>query len=245
MDITDVNTLFGGYPSQHPDSTAESLVAAMDAQGVAYCLTLSTWGLFHNAAEGNAETMHACRAHDHLIPVATLNPVGWWGQTGLLEGIVDQPFEMFRFFPHSQGWPLDFAPFQDVLARLAAGPRMPVMVSVCVPGDLTQLARVLGDYPHPVIIEGVAEDTLAEAVAVLRARPNFTLETHALHVPDGLLLLRDAIGIERVLFGSDAPGLSLAASLRMVQRSALSDADRDAVLGGNAQKIWNAGGGED
>jgi predicted TIM-barrel fold metal-dependent hydrolase len=241
MEITDVNTLFGAYPAQHPDSNAESLVAAMGSQGVAYCLTLSTYGLFFRDVDGNAETMRACRSHDHLIPVATLNPATYWGQSDLIENITSQPFEMFRFFPQAQGWPLDFAPFAEILSRLAALPRMPIMVSVRQPGDITTLARVAANYPHPVILAGVSQPTLAEAITVLRANPKFYLETHSLAGPDALVLLRDVLGIRRVLFGSDAPGMSLGAALRYIRRSGLTETEQDAVLGGNAQKIWHGG----
>ncbi len=240
MEITDVNTLFGAYPAQRPDSSPEALVAAMGQQGVAWCLALSTTGLFHHDTEGNAETLRACRAHDHLIPVATLNPTTYYGQEGVIEAVAGEPFEMFRFFPHRQGWPLDFAPFADVLARLAERPRMPVMVGVSRPGDATALARAAADYPHPVILEGVSPATLAEAVSVLRRHPNFFVETHALAAPGALARLRDTVGIGRVLFGSDSPGLSLAASLRSVQNSDLSDDDKNAVLSGNAQRLWQS-----
>ena len=242
MEITDVNTLFGAYPSQHPDSSPESLVAVMEAQHVDWCLTLSTWGLFHHDAEGNAETMRACRAHDHLLPVATLNPTTYWGKGGVIEAIASDPFEMFRFFPQRQDWPLDFAPFADILTHLATLPKMPVMVSVPRPGDATVLARVVADYPHPIILEGVSRVTLAEAISVLRGNDRMYLETHALHTPDALPLLGDSVGIERILFGSDAPGLSLGAALRSIQNSELPDADKTAILSTNAQRIWQGGG---
>jgi predicted TIM-barrel fold metal-dependent hydrolase len=241
MEITDVNTLFGAYPSQHPDSNAESLVATMGSQGVAYCLTLSTYGLFYRDVDGNAETMRACRSHDHLIPVATLNPATYWGQPGLLESITSEPFEMFRFFPQAQGWPLDFAPFAAILSQLASLPRMPIMVSVRLPGDITTLAHIAANYPHPIILEGVSLPILAEAITVLRSNPRFYLETHALAMPDSLTLLRDTLGMRRILFGSDAPGMSLGAALRFVRRSGLNETEQNAVLGGNAQHIWQGG----
>lgn len=241
MEITDVNTLFGAYPAQHPDSDAEALVSVMQAHEVDYCLTLSTLGLFHRDVEGNAETMRACRAHDHLIPVATLNPMNFWGQPGLIEGITNEPFEMFRFFPHVQKWPYEFAPFAEILKTLGSLPKTTIMVGVAQPGDISRLMRVLGDYPHPVILEGVSRDTLAEALTVLRGSPKVYLETHALRMPDALPLLRDSVGIGRVLFGSDAPGLSLGAALNYVRNSGLSDAEQDAVLGGNAQRLWQGG----
>jgi predicted TIM-barrel fold metal-dependent hydrolase len=241
MEITDVNTLFGAYPAQHADSSPETLVEAMRAQGVDWCLALSTWGLFHSAAEGKAETMRACQAHDHLIPVATVNPVHYWGQEGFIESITANAFEMFRFFPHQQGWPLEFAPFLRILSVLGRTARMPIMVSIEKRGEATQLLRLLDDFPHPVILDGVSPETLTEAIALMRVHENLYLETHALLAPYALPLLRDTAGIGRVLFGSDAPGRSLAAALRYVQSSGLTETDQSAVLAGNAQRIWHGG----
>lgn len=241
MEITDVNTLFGAYPAQHADSSPESLVEVMRAQGVDWCLALSTWGLFHSAQAGNEETMRACQAHDHLIPVATINPTHYWGQEGMIEGIAGGAFEMFRFFPHSQGWPLEFAPFMRILSVLDRSARMPIMVSVEQRGEATQLLRLLDDFPHPVILAGVSPETLTEAVSLMRVHENLLIETSALAAPHALPLLRDTSGIGRVLFGSDAPGRSLAAALSYVRSSGLSTADQDAVLSGNAQRVWQGG----
>lgn len=244
MEITDVNTLFGAYPAQHADSSPETLVEAMRANGIAWGLAMSTYGLFHQAAEGNDETMKACRAHDHLIPVATLNPVQYWGQDGLIEGIAENAFEMVRFFPHLQDWPLEFAPFLRILSVLGRLPKMPIMVSVENRGDITLLARLLDDFPHAVVLDGVSPETLTEAISLLRVHENLYVETHALAAPYALPLLRDTVGITRVLFGSDAPGRSPAAALRYVRSSGLSETDQNAVLSGNAQHIWQAGGEE-
>ena len=241
MEITDVNTLFGAYPAQHADSSPETLVEAMRANGIDWGLTLSTSGLFYQAETGNDETMRACRAHDHLIPVATLNPVHYWGQDGVIEGIAENAFEMIRFFPHLQGWPLEFAPFLRLLSALGRLPKMPIMVSVERRGDATQLARLLDDFPHAVVLDGVSPETLSEAITLLRVHANLYVETHALTAPYALPLLRDTVGIGRVLFGSDAPGRSPAAALRYVRSSGLSQGDQDAVLSGNAQTIWQAG----
>ncbi len=241
MEITDVNTLFGAYPAQHADSSPESLVEVMRAQGVDWCLALSTWGLFHSAQVGNEETMRACQAHDHLIPVATVNPIHYWGQEGMIEGIVGGAFEMFRFFPHLQGWPLEFAPFMRILSVLGRSARTPIMVSVQERGEATQLLRLLDDFPHPVILEGISPATLTEAVSLMRVHPNLYVETSALVAPYALPLLRDTAGIGRVLFGSDAPVRSLAAVLGYVRASGLSPSDQDAVLSGNAQRVWHGG----
>lgn len=46
-----------------------------------------------------------------------------------------------------------------------------------------------------------------------------------------------ALGAERVLYGSDAPGRSYAAQLAKVKYADISDAERDLVLGGNAARL--------
>ncbi len=238
MEIIDVNTLFGAYPSQHPDSTPESLVAVLESQKVSLCLTLSSWGLFHNDLDGNAETLRACQSHPSLRPMATLNPTGYWGQPGLVAQLAASQFVMFRFFPKTQSWPLDFAPFAAILRALGEGPAMPVLVTVDQPGQATVLARVVADYPYPVIMAGISERNLTEAIAVMRGNDRLMLETHSLYSPDALPLLRDTVGISRVLFGSQAPGMSLGAALLTVQKSSLSETDQQAVLSGNARRIW-------
>jgi predicted TIM-barrel fold metal-dependent hydrolase len=99
---------------------------------------------------------------------------------------------------------------------------------------------VLEDYPGAVILAGVNRYTLAEAVSVMRSREKWYLETHALKVMDAIAAVRDAVGIDRILFGSEAPGSSLAAAVRYIRSSILSEAEQAAVLGGNAMKIWHA-----
>lgn len=238
MQITDVNTLFGGYPSRHSDSTAETLVATMGANQVDYTLTLSTLGIFYNDRAGNEETMAACRKIGGLVPVATIDPRGFWGQALDAYGV---GYEMFRFFPHDQGWSFESVAFRQIVGALAAGPATPIMISVRTPGDASRIAEATAGYPKPVILEGVAPDTLSEAIAIMRQNDRIYLETHAFASPGALLVLRDTVGVDRVLFGSRAPGLSLGAAMRYIHGSGLTEAEQVKVLAGNAGTVWHGG----
>lgn len=235
MDITDVNTLFGPFPAARAGGDAAALALAMQTAGTDYSLALSTRGVFYRDTDGNADTLAAVGAQGGLIPVATLNPLHFWGQTDTASNLTAQGFEMCRFFPGTQGWPVDFAPFAEMVRLLAQSP-LPLMVEITKPGDITQLERIAGDYPRPVILEGVTETTLAEALLIVKRRPQFMLETHSL--PPVLSFLAEQISAARLLFGSGAPGLSLGAALRAMRQSGLSSSDTDAVLGGNAGRIW-------
>ena len=258
MDILDVNTLFGAYPAQHAESNAEGLSESLTRHGVKRAMTLSTWGVFYNDMAGNQETLAACGQYDGIMyPVGTVNPMTFWDGDEMLKHLSQTSFHMIRFFPHLQGWPIDFAPFARIVKTLsecgkplmersltmprpARGWRLwtdggePVMISAIRPGDATAIARILADYPAPVILEGVGQDNLIEALTILRSHEQFLLETHRLTVPDGLARIRDSVGAQRIVFGSGGPALSAGAALDYVRKSSLSAEEQALVLGGNA-----------
>lgn len=260
MDIIDINTTFGAYPGQLMHTGEDGLLTALKDNGVTRALTLATAGIFYNDMTGNLETMRTCLKHeDKMIPVATINPTSN-RSLQITQDLAMQPFAFFQFFPSKQGWPVDFAPFVQVVRMLgdAGKPllersiKLPtpsrgwkiwadggeaLMVSIDKPGDATHLGKVVADYPGSVIIDGVSGATLTETLSVMHQHDNLYVETHMLHTPDALSILRDSVGIRRVLFGSGAPGLSLPAALAYVLGSGLSDVDKRAVLFENANSL--------
>jgi predicted TIM-barrel fold metal-dependent hydrolase len=265
MDIIDINTIFGAFPSQRAESTAEALVDVLGKHGVAQALSLSTWGVYYHDMAGNQETMRACKQFSsHLIPVGTVNPMTFWESDELLKQLVQTSFSVVRFFPGEQGWPIDFEPFsrlvkfmseigKSLLERGLTLPRptrgwrlwkdsgVPIMVSIDKPGDATQLFRIVDDYPAPVVMVGVDSRTLVEALTVMKRCEQLMLETHRLTVPDGLGRIRDAVGADRIVYGSGGPSSSVRAALEYVRKSSLNDAEQAAVLGGNVSSILQGG----
>ncbi|HEY3331325.1 MAG TPA: amidohydrolase family protein [Capsulimonadaceae bacterium] len=265
MDIIDINTIFGAFPNQRAESTAEALVDTLSKNEVSQALTLSSWGIHYNDMSGNQETLRACsQFKTHLIPVGTINPMQFWDGDEMLKQIVQTSFGVIRLFPEKQGWPIDYAPFSrlvDVLSELGKPllereltlPRatrgwrlwkdsgVPLMIEITRPGDATQLQRIVADYPAPVVMVGVTTSTVVEALTVMRMSEQLLIETHKLAAPDGLGRIRDAVGADRIVFGSGGPGLSVRASLDYVRKSSLTDAEQAAVLGGNASSILQGG----
>jgi hypothetical protein len=233
--IIDVNTIFGAYPSEHADSTAEVLIAEMAAHAVSMSLSLSTWGIFFRDAMGNE---HSLRAQQHfagkISAVATISPHGFFSDA-TVDLLVEQPFSMFRFFPDLQEWPIDYAPFEQIL-RVLGEHQKPIMVTTRQPGKATALGRLAANYPAPVILEGVGQQNMAEALCVLQDHEHFLVETHNFSLPGALETFRDRVGIERILFGSGAPALSLSSSLSYINASGLTDSEKDAVFGLNARQ---------
>lgn len=214
----------------------EKLLAALDLRGVSKAVTLSTIGIFHSHNDGNAETLAGCQGKDKLLSAATIDPRGYFPGMNLISSLVSQGFRLFRFFPAEQGWPLDHAAFEDILDELEPT-TVPVMLNASRTGDASALAHILGGKQHPLILEGVTFETLAEVVSVMKKHQNINVETHSLVVPAGLKFLADQVGVDRIIFGSDCPRGSLAGTLRYITESGLSEEDQTKILSGNIQRL--------
>lgn len=237
-DIVDFNTLFGPLPASSADLPVDALLTLMQKHQVKAACALSTLGLLLDPTVGNAATRAACEEHPELMPVATLNPTLFFGDTAGVSRLKSDGFCLVRFFPVAQGWPVDFAPFLALLQSL--GPTgMPIMLDVEAPGEITRLTRVLSAYPGAVILSGVTVALLAEAVAALRALPKWHLEISSLLAPGGIRLVAETVGTERLLFGTGAPARTVAGVLQTLQHAGLDDTARRQVLAANARRILN------
>lgn len=77
----------------------------------------------------------------------------------------------------------------------------------------------------------------ADAITVARRNPNVVLETACIPYPDLLRAAVDAVGADRMIFGSDAPGAAVELELLKVRLLGLADRDLENVLGGNALRL--------
>lgn len=235
-DIVDVNTLFGPLPSASSDLNVDALLELMTRHGVQRAYTLSTLGMLLDSAAGNAATRAACSEHAELLPVGTLNPTAFMGDLGGLESLAAERCCLLRFFPEYQGWPVSYVPFH-ALVRAAAQHRMPLAIGSLRPGEITSLIAVLDDYPAPVILTGVELPTLAEAIAALRERANWFVETSRLLQCGAIAAIARAVGPERLLFGTAAPARPVASALNALRFSGLGADEIRMVAAGNAREV--------
>ena len=220
VQIIDANTMFGIHPAHKVDMSPERLIRDMDRHRIAGSLTLSTIGVFHDHVLGNSATLEAAKANNRLVPVATINPKKYFGED--LSSIRSQGFRIMRFFAGEGS-----AAFKSILMQLASL-KMPIMIEGANPPS---------DYPAPIILCSVANDTLSDALAVMAELPNVMLETHALTALGALETVVDRVGSNRLIFGSCAPILSVSAALSYILSAELSDDDKTKILGGNIRRI--------
>ncbi len=235
-DIIDINTLFGPLPIASADLAAEDLLTLLDRHEVSAAYTLSTLGLLLDPQVGNASTRAACSENPLLRPVATLDPTLYFGDEANVQKLKADGFAFVRFFPHSQKWPIEYAPFQ-ALCRVLDSMQMPMMVDVETIGVVSQLSNLLADHASPVIIAGTDAHLLAETLAVLRDRKIWFAETSRLLSPGALRLVADSVGAGRLLFGSGAPFTPPASALQALQYAGLSAEAQQDILSGNAARL--------
>ena len=236
FEIIDANTVFGPWPSVRADMEVERLTTALANHNVSKALAISTIGALHSHNDGNAETIRVCNENESLIPVATIDPRGYFGPPSVVATLAEQGFRMFRFFPILQDWSLDLASFGDVLDALSSV-NMPVMVQARETGCPSALAGNLIGRQNTFILEGVSFENMAETVSVMRKYDNVMADTGELRVPGALRFLVDQIGADRVVFGSGCLRSSLAAALAYIMETEISDDDKAKILGGNMKRL--------
>lgn len=238
--IVDVNTHFGTSVARTPDLSLSTLLRELGSHQVAMACTCSLAGTIYEQNVGNQETFAAAQAHPQLLPVATLNPRRHLGWERDLDHALEAGAVAFRFFWQEQGWTLNSKPFQSILRHLA--PHGKPVILAAGPwswGNIGAIAEATADAGLPVILLDVQYSNLAEAVQVMQAFPHLLTDTHRLASPGSVEILAGEVGAERLLFGSGAPFRPIQPALNMVLAADLPQADKVAILAGNARRILN------
>lgn len=237
--IVDANCLFGSWPRSELDASIEAVTAARAAAGIECAVLGSLRAATHDPTVGNAEALAACSQSAGLYAAGAVNLRRSLDPAGEVAKLRREGFALLRVWREYEGWPLDYAPFEDVL-QAAAAHALPVMVAALQLGDLTVLARLVERAGCRVIVTGVNTShtpLVAEAVAVGRRCPHLFLETSRLEGVDTVDLMAAELGAERLVFGTGLPFQYAASALALVEHSSLSPRERERVLCRNVLEL--------
>jgi len=241
--ILDVNTVFGLWPRREVDASLPALLRIRERTGITAMCSLSTRGIFHDAARGNDETLAASKENPSIIPVATLD----LRELNDLEAEVhkrkEQGFKFIRLFREYQGWPMDYRPFNDLL-RALEHQRLPMYVTVTALGDMTRLGKSLWGCTFPVIVGGVNASfasLFAEAISVAALREALYLDTQRFDSVDAYEIFAEKLGASRLIFGSGAPLCYAESALNALKTSTLKPKDKELVLHKNLERVLHGG----
>jgi predicted TIM-barrel fold metal-dependent hydrolase len=225
--------------------TAESLLAEMDACGVERAVIVpADRQIAVRNREGNDEVLVAAREHpDRLTAFCTANP--WFGDDAV--AVIRRAFDAgaagLKLHPVLQGFSI-LDPVARPVIEAAVDRCRPVYFHTGTPVGSTpfQLAELCLRYPEGRFIMGHAaySDYWNDVVFAVKAAANLYVETST-HLPLVIRLLVEAVGTERVLYGSNYPMNSMNLEIGKITRYITAAADLERIFSANVDRLF---GGE-
>lgn len=237
ISIVDIHTHFGTSPARDLDLSLEHLRAIMQRHGIRQALTYSLKAVQFDFAAGNEETWQVCQTEPRLHPVAVVDPRRYLGCEEEILRRAAQGFVAFRFFPHRQGWSIESLYFARLLKAVARTGK-PAIVSASSPGDATRLLRLAGESEATIVMCGLGYATIGEALAAMQEETRLFLEMHVIPLPFQVEVIMEAVGADRLLFGSMSPLHYTSPTLRMIEQAEIPLSAKALILGGNARRLF-------
>lgn len=230
MPIIDCNTVVGFWARRQVDASVNALLKTMERYGVARALCVSTTAIFYDYRQGNEEMLSIARQTNfRLFPVATVDPREYANCFNEIELRARQGWKLFRFFPDLQGWSVRYAPFRDIV-QLLSELKLPFMIPAHAIGVATEIAELVSEFQTPVILTTINYNNLSEAISVMKHVRHIYIETHKLFSVGAYEILREHVGVERLVFGSFSPVQYFASSYLPLIHSSLADDEKRKIL---------------
>lgn len=227
-------TLFGSWPGLPYDHQVEELISGLERFKIERACTLSSKGIFFDAAEGNVSTWETCKQFANLVPIGVADPringeaqVDYCQETG---------FPLISLYPASQGWALSSLVARATLKKIDAA-QMPLIIEAGCDGDPTAVLQALEGLTMPVILLDVSLLNVSEAMAVLRARPQTYLATRLLCGGDTIELLSQEVGADRLVFTSRFPFSCFSSAYLTAKFATISETDQRLMMGENMARL--------
>jgi predicted TIM-barrel fold metal-dependent hydrolase len=232
--LIDGFTLFGSWPGLPYDHQVDELVNGLDRFKITRACTLSSKGIFFDAAEGNETTWSISQQYERLIPIGVADPRE--GGVEQVEYCQAHNFRLMALFPALQGWGITSLAAKAVLQAIDAA-QLPVMIQAEDPADLSTVLAAVENLSMPVIFLGVTLRTLTEAITAMQQRPNSYLTTRLLCGGDTIEYVAQTVGAERMIFTSRFPISCFSSAYLAAKFANVDDAAQRAILGENIARL--------
>ncbi|MBM3933838.1 MAG: hypothetical protein FJ319_05980 [SAR202 cluster bacterium] len=220
------------------DNVADTL-ATMDRAGVQRALAYTPHALDFDSVEGNSYLMEMIKGQPRLVPQFAVNP-SFDDLPLMAKSMKQHGVRSLRIAPKFQRYPFRewvLGPFFDWLEAN----RTPVWVAAEEIDPSEFHATVSGRPGLRFVMSQVHFMHETWAVPLLMSLPNVSIEVSRMLQPNSFNKLIDAIGAERVMFGSRFPDSAMAPQLYYLHRSGLSQSQLQAVCAGNLGRLLGKG----
>lgn len=242
LGIVDAHGHLGPYSGfEVPDSGPEGMIDVMDRVGVAQVAVSPHAAIEGDYRRGNDLIARVKRRWpDRFIGYLTINPTfPHEVQRELRRGRRRLKLDAIKLHPGLSQYPIDGPNYAPVWP-FAAEHGIPVLSHTwdgCSFCNLAKCRDVAVTHPDMTLILGHSGGSVPgfeKAIEVARECPSVLLGTACSNCRYGVIEhLVEAVGADRIVFGSDVPFLSLPAQLGKVVHARVSDADKRKILRGN------------
>ena len=247
MKLFDINAFFGHWPYWPlPQTGGEDVVRLMDRYGIDRAAITSLRGLHGNWRQANGETLSlAHRYPDRFTPIGCISPMNDGGPSALRD-MVEAGIRGVRLYPLLlQGYSLQ-STFADEIANTAGTLGIPVMVPTrpmmnfrFPPLPIEDIAALAERHAQTrFVLSG--PNYLSEfnaAIEALQKCSNLTIEISCMQGFQAIARLVNAVGAERVLFGTGLPLHYPACNVAKLEHADVPEQDKRMIAGENALRV--------
>jgi len=255
--MTDVNVNLSRWPFRRlMGDEPERLMAGLREHNVTRAWAGTFDGILHkDISSANMRLANECRRYGAgiLIPFGSVNPKLPDWEEDLRRCHEDWQMPGIRLHPNYHGYGLGDSVFSELL-HLAAARRLLVQLATCMedertqhplmrvpPVDLSPLPQLLRREPDArlIILNSDPLRDFGHSEEILSAGGVY-FDISMVEGVGGVARLARNISVERVLFGSHYPLFYFESALLKVREAGFTDAESQALLGGNARRLLAA-----
>ncbi len=246
--IIDAHTHLGKWYFPIRQLTADDMLTTMERDGIDLSIISSSLAIVYDFREGNRELAEAICGHDQLLGYVAVN----------LNYVEDSIREMERYLGNGSEANKQFVgvkvhpllskhrydtPEGMALTHAAGAYNVPILIhtyssALESPWNVVPAAQA---HPElPIILGHMGGDAWWEGIRAAQESANLYLDICS--TPTDLEKIRagiDAIGAERMLFGTDATLFEATHILGALEDAGLSPEERDLIMWKNAMRLFN------
>ena len=217
---------------------AEGIVRQMDRTGISLCAVSCLWG---DEAGNDVAARAARRYPNRLVPYAVGNP-NWEDPGGELERSFDDlGMKIIKIHPTSHDTLPTARSYEPIFEFANEREALVATHARCPDDERDEFLEVAKNYPDMTFMlyhAGRAWDRLDNFVQIAEECPNVLLEITFSYNVDGIIeALVDAVGAERVFFGTDIAARAPESQVGWATYARLDEPDRKLFLRDNALRL--------
>ncbi len=238
----DACILAGPRTRKHPALPwrLEDVLAEMDHCSISGGLVRSTTTISYDLLSENLRLCRQLSGHDHLFPVWNAMPAatGEFPETTALHGLMrEHDIRALTLNPRTNGWDWEADHSQELLSLIEAEQILTLLPRQEF-GGWRELDLFLERHPRlPLLLMGATWSEQRYLLPLLTKHRNLHITFDHFQIHYGLEHLVAQGQVDQLLYGSNAPAMSMGAHRAYVDYADIPPAAREQIAGGNLSRL--------